>query len=129
MTSLGDDVRVLFDGPNLAHLATLLPDGSPHTVPLWVSVEGDRIAFLSAPESRKARNIARDPRVALSIAEANRPLTMGQVRGRVVERMDGAPAWKLIDRISNKYTGEPFHLRSGRAIYLVEVDHAWAEAY
>jgi PPOX class probable F420-dependent enzyme len=129
MAALRDDLRALFDAPNLAHLATLMPDGSPHSVPLWVGVEGDRIAFLTAPESRKARNIARDPRVSISIADADRPLTMGQVQGRVVERLDGARALELIDRLALKYTGEPFHLRSGRVIFLVEVEHAWAEAY
>jgi PPOX class probable F420-dependent enzyme len=129
MAGLGDDVRALFDAPNLAHLATLMPDGSPHSVPVWVGLEGDRIAFLSAPESRKARNVARDPRVCISVADSGRPTTMAQVRGRVVERLDGDPAWELIDRISTKYTGEPFHLRSGRVIYLVAADHAWGEAY
>ncbi|WP_344834261.1 pyridoxamine 5'-phosphate oxidase family protein [Nonomuraea dietziae] len=44
---LSPDVRALFEGPNYAHVATVGPDGSPHSVPLWVGVEGDRIAFLT----------------------------------------------------------------------------------
>jgi hypothetical protein len=32
MVELGDGVRRLFDGPNMAHLATVLPDRSPHIV-------------------------------------------------------------------------------------------------
>jgi hypothetical protein len=52
MTPLPDDVRVLFDGANLAHVATLMPDGSPHSVPLWVGVEGSPIAFLTGPGAR-----------------------------------------------------------------------------
>jgi Pyridoxamine 5'-phosphate oxidase len=47
-TNLPDDVRALFDGANYAHVATLMPDGSPHTVPVWTGVEDDRIAFLTA---------------------------------------------------------------------------------
>jgi PPOX class probable F420-dependent enzyme len=64
---LNPDVRRVLDGTSLAHLATVLPDGSPHTVPLWVGTHGDHIVFLTGPQSRKARNLRRDPRVALSI--------------------------------------------------------------
>ena len=59
---LPEQVRRLIDGANHAHLATLLPDGAPHSVPLWVGLEEDRIALLTSPSSRKARNIDRDPR-------------------------------------------------------------------
>jgi hypothetical protein len=37
---LPDGVRALCDGANIAHLATLMPDGAPHSVSLWVGVEG-----------------------------------------------------------------------------------------
>jgi len=50
------DVRALFEAPNYAHLATLLPGGGPHSVPVWTGVEDDKIAFLTSPNSRKARN-------------------------------------------------------------------------
>ena len=52
-------LRALCEGANRAHLATILPDGSPHSVPVWIGVEGERVAFLTGPGSRKARNIAR----------------------------------------------------------------------
>ena len=52
MTRLPDGVRALFDGPNYAHVATVLPDGGPHSVPVWVGLEGNRIAFLTGPDSR-----------------------------------------------------------------------------
>ena len=41
----------------VAHLATVLPDGSPHSVPIWVGTHGDHLVFLTGPESRKARNL------------------------------------------------------------------------
>jgi len=69
MTALPDDVRALFDGPNYAHVATLMPDGGPHSVPVWIGVEADRIVFLTSPGSRKARNLERDARVAISVAD------------------------------------------------------------
>ena len=41
--ALSEDIRKLVDGPNFAHFATLMPDGSPHAIPVWVSREGDRV--------------------------------------------------------------------------------------
>ena len=64
---LDPDVRRALDGTPIAHLATVLPDGSPHSVPLWVDTHGDQVVFLTGPGSRKARNLRRDPRVALSL--------------------------------------------------------------
>lgn len=89
MTKLPDAVRILFEGPNYAHIATVLPDGGPHSVPLWIGLEGDRLAFLTQPGSRKARNVERDPRVAISVTDRDRPNAMAQVRGRVTERLEG----------------------------------------
>jgi PPOX class probable F420-dependent enzyme len=127
--TLPDDVRALLAAPNIAHIATLLPDGAPHTVPVWVGVEGDRIAFLTSPGSRKARNIAHDPRVALSVTDHERPNAMAHVRGRVVEVLDDAAGWEIIDRLSERYIGQPYPLREDRAAYLVEPDRAWAQAF
>jgi PPOX class probable F420-dependent enzyme len=129
MIALSDAVRVLFEGPNYAHLATVLPDGSPHSVPVWVGLEDGRIAFLTHPHSRKARNLARDPRVALSITNRNQPNVMAQVRGRVTARVEGAAAWTIIDRMSNKYLGQPYPLRQDRVVFLVEPEHALALAF
>jgi PPOX class probable F420-dependent enzyme len=126
---MNDDVRALFDGPNYAHLATLMPDGAPHSVPLWVGLEGEQIAFLTAPSSRKARNLLRDPRVAISIIDRDQPFTMATVRGVVVERLDGATAWEVIDRISRKYTGGPYPRGEERSIFLVEPRAEWAQSY
>ncbi|GAA4958155.1 PPOX class F420-dependent oxidoreductase [Yinghuangia aomiensis] len=124
-----EDVRALVAGTNIAHLATLLPDGSPHSVPLWVGLEGDRIAFLTSPESRKARNVAKDPRVALSLLDAEQPTRMAHVRGRVVAVVDGDEGWAIIDRMAQKYLGMPYPLREDRVVYLVEVEHAGIIAF
>lgn len=129
MTELSDDVRALLDGPNFAHVATLLPSGAPHSAPVWVGLEGDRIAFLTSPGSRKARNLERDPRVAISITARDNPFAMAQVRGRVAERLEGEAAWAVIDRLSHKYIGQPYSPRTDRVVFLVEPEHAVAQAY
>ena len=83
---LSTDIRRLLDRPNLAHLATLMPDGSPQSVPVWVGREGDHILVCTSEGSLKAKNTWRDPRVALSIVDLHDPYMEAQLRGRVVER-------------------------------------------
>lgn len=129
VTPLPDDVRALFDGANYAHVATLMPDGSPHSVPLWVGIEAGRIAFLTGPSARKARNLERDPRVSISVTDAEQPTTMAQVRGSVWRRLEGDVAWEVIDRISRKYIGQPYPRDEDRIVFLVEPERAWASAY
>jgi len=129
VSELPDDVRHLFEGANYAHVATLLPDGAPHSVPVWVGLEGEQIAFFTDPTSRKARNLGRDPRVAISVTDYEKPLTMAEVRGRVMERLEGERAFAVIDRISHKYTGQPFPLRTGRVVFLIDPTRGWARAY
>lgn len=82
---LDERIRDVLDGTSIAHVATVLPDGSPHTVPIWVGSHGDRIVFLTGTGSRKARNLRRDPRMALSIAPADNPFEPVVVRGKVIE--------------------------------------------
>jgi PPOX class probable F420-dependent enzyme len=124
-----DEVRTMADGANVAHIATVLPDGGPHSVPVWVGVEGERLAVLTSPGSRKARNLDRDPRVAISITDAAAPNHMAQIRGRVTERVEGDRAWTIIDRMSEKYLGGPYPLRTDRVVYLIEPQVAWAQSF
>jgi PPOX class probable F420-dependent enzyme len=124
MTEMTAEVRRLLDRPNYAHLATLMPDGAPHSVPVWIVIEGDHLAILTGPGSRKARNIERDPRVAISLIDVDQPHMSVLIRGQVVEVVDGDRAWEIIDRISQKYIGQPYPLRTGRIVFLIKPDHA-----
>ena len=123
MAPLPDEVRELFEGPNFGHLATTLPDGCPHTVAVWVGVEGDHVVFFTQTGSRKARNLARDPRVAISIVDGENPYRGANLRGRVAGTVEGNEALEIIDRLSEKYTGEPFPMRSG-TVYLIEPERS-----
>ena len=126
---LPDDVRALFEAPNYAHVATILPGGEPHSVPMWVGIEDDKIAFLTSPSSRKARNLTADPRVAISVTDHGNPYLMAQVRGHVAIRVDGDSAWEIIDRLARKYTGQPYAPRTDRIVFLIEADHAHAQGF
>ena len=120
---MNDEVRGLLAGPNIAHIATVLPDGSPHSVAVWAGLSEDRAYFFTQEHSRKARNLREDPRVAISMVDRKNPYITGWLRGRVVETLDGELALVLIDELSTKYTGKPFPMRSG-TVYLIEAERS-----
>ena len=122
---LSQEIKQLLDRPNFAHLATLMPDGSPQSVPVWVGREGDRILVCTGEGSLKASNTRRDPRVALSIVDFHDPYMEAQIRGRVVERRPD-PDLAIMDPVSRKYTGKPFPFRNpeGRVALVIEVEKA-----
>lgn len=120
---LDPDVRRVLDGASIAHLATLLPDGSPHATPVFVGAQGDRIVVFTGPGSRKAGNLRLDPRLALSIAPADNPFRPVAIRGRVVEWIEGEAAWPIIDRLAVKYTGAPYPRSQERVVAVVEPEH------
>ncbi len=117
---LDPDVRDVLDGTSLAHLATVLPDGSPHAVPVYVGTRGDRIVFLTGPHTRKARNLRRDPRVALSLAPADNPFRPVSIRGRVVEWLEGDAAWEIVDELAIRCTGAPYPRSQERVVAIIE---------
>jgi PPOX class probable F420-dependent enzyme len=123
MTALDPNVRRVLDGTPIAHLATVLPDGSPHAVPVWIGTHDDRIVFLTGPGSRKARNLRRDPRVAVSVAPADNPFEPVVIRGRVVEWIDGDAGWAIVDELSTKYLGGPYPRDQERVVAVIEPDH------
>jgi PPOX class probable F420-dependent enzyme len=122
---LSPEIKQLLDRPNFAHLATVMPDGSPHSVPVWVGRDGDRILVCTGDGSLKARNTRRDPRVALSIVDGRDPYMEAQLRGRVVERRPD-PDLRWMDPISHKYIGQPFPFRdpAGRVALVIEIEKA-----
>jgi PPOX class probable F420-dependent enzyme len=105
MVKLTAAVKALLDAPNFAHLATLMPDGSPHVTVVWLDTDGDLIRFNTAEGRVKPRNLRRDPRVAISVIDQNNPYAWVSIRGRVVELTpEGADAH--IDRLAGKYLGQ-----------------------
>jgi len=117
---IDNDVRRHLEGTSVAHIATVQPDGSPHAVPIWIGTEGEHIVFLTGPNARKAQNLRRDPRVALSMAPAENPLAPVIVRGRVVRWLEGDEAWEICDRLAMKYIGQPYPRDDERVVAMIE---------
>lgn len=123
---LSDDIKTLVRGANFAHLATLMPDGSPQAAPVWVDLEGDRILVGTGEGSLKARNTKRDARVALSLVAYDNPYVEAQLRGRVAERWTDTD-FKIMDRISRKYVRKEFPMRDNpdkRVVLVIEIERA-----
>jgi hypothetical protein len=69
---------------------------------------------------RKARNLRRDPRLALSIAPVDNPFEPVVLRGRVVDWIEGDAAWEIIDRLSVQYAGAPYPRGQERVVAVIE---------
>jgi PPOX class probable F420-dependent enzyme len=123
--ALSNEITQLVDRANFAHFSTLLPDGSPHSDPVWIAREADRIVICTSENTLKAKNTRRDPRVAISIVDFDDPYNEVQLRGRVVEHRPD-PELKAADLVSRKYTGKPFPMRSpeGRVALIIEINKA-----
>jgi PPOX class probable F420-dependent enzyme len=121
---LNDEQREVLKRPNYAHLATLMPDGSPHVSPVWIDVDGDVVLVNTAAGRMKERNVRRDPRVALSVRDQERIEDEVTIRGRVVG-MTREGAIAHINALSNKYRGKDFDLPAGqvRLLLRIEPDH------
>ncbi|HEY7291806.1 MAG TPA: PPOX class F420-dependent oxidoreductase [Vicinamibacterales bacterium] len=95
----------LFRKPTFAHVATLNADGSPQVTPVWVDFDGTHVVINTARGRVKAKNLEREPRVALSITDPENPYRYIAVQGRVVDMTEtGGDAH--IDKLAKKYLGK-----------------------
>ena len=123
MKELSDDAKRLLDAPNFAHLCTLMPDGSPKSEPVWVMREGDRMLITTDAKSLKAKNVAKDDRISISLVSYDNPYDQLLVRGRVAEvRPDDDLA--VMDAMSQKYLNTDFPRRkwSQRVVFAIEAE-------
>jgi PPOX class probable F420-dependent enzyme len=121
--ALDTDLVALLDGTPIAHVATVLPDGAPHSVPVWVGTHEDHVVIMTGPGSQKARNLRRDPRVAISLTPADNPFSPVVLRGRVVTWLSGEEGWAVVDAIAEKYTHAPYDRDQERVVGMIAVDH------
>ena len=126
MADLTDKSRALIDAPNYAFLATVDEDGAPQVSPVWIDRDDDTILVNTGTGRVKDRNMRRDPRVALSIATEGNAYDKVDIRGHVVEIVEGEEADRHIDKLAKKYTGEDRYpdRREGedRVIFRIEAD-------
>ncbi len=89
----------------LAHLATVMPDGSPQNTPVWFDYVGGKIRVNSALGRTKVRNMKEGAKVALSISDPGNPDRYVQLRGTVTKVSQDDAAAAHIDALAFKYMG------------------------
>ena len=103
-TTFTPGAREIFDKKVLAHVACLDQSGAPHVTPVWVGLDGDDVIINTALGRAKARYLASDPRVAVSLADPDNPYSCVALRGRVTGfTTEGAD--EVIDAFAKKYLG------------------------
>ncbi|MBN9790898.1 PPOX class F420-dependent oxidoreductase [Pseudonocardia sp. TMWB2A] len=104
---LPDDLVDLLRRASPCWVATTMPDGSPQLAQTWCDTDGEHILINTVETHQKARNLARDPRVSVAVADPDQPMRYISVRGRcVAATTDGAA--EHIDQLSQKYLGRPY---------------------
>jgi len=128
VTTLDDDARRLLDGANFAHLTTLQAGGQPKSDVVWIGREGDRLLVATDAKSIKARNVAIDPRVSISVVSFGDPYDQLLIRGRVVEvRFDDELV--VLDALSQKYLGPAFPRRKWSSHVVLVIEPHLARSY
>jgi PPOX class probable F420-dependent enzyme len=101
------DVDEFLARPNPAVVASLRPDGMPHTVATWYDWEDGRVLLNMDASRLRLRFLRRDPRVALTVLGDGAWYRHVSLIGRVVSITDD-PDLADIDRLARRYTGQPF---------------------
>jgi PPOX class probable F420-dependent enzyme len=119
VTLTEQQVRIL-NGRHFATVATVNPDGSPEATVVWIETDGTYVYFNTAFPRLKARNLERDPRVAITVFDPAHPYRdVLAISGRAELIREGAD--EHIDKLSRIYKGLPFKFRPGQTRVIVKV--------
>ena len=108
MIVLDDNARRLAKGKNFASLTTLRKDGSPTAQVMWVDCDDECVLINTEKHRKKYESVLRDPRVTVTVWERDDPYSYAEIRGVVVETIDGPRARQHIDELSELYFGRPY---------------------
>ncbi|MFL5732151.1 MAG: PPOX class F420-dependent oxidoreductase [Chloroflexia bacterium] len=97
-----DSYKDLLRSTAVANVATIGPHGEPQVNPVWFDWDGETLLFSQTKTRQKIKNIAREPRVAISIVDPANPYRYLEIRGVVVEVVDDSNN-KFINSMAKKY--------------------------
>lgn len=112
-----EETRKLLDGRNFATVATLNADGGPQTSVVWILRDGEAVLFSTTAGRQKARNLARDPRVSLTVFDIENPYHSVDIRGTVELLEDREKS--LPRKLSRKYLDEDPPPEPGETLRLI----------
>jgi len=104
---LPSELIELLRAPSPCFVTTLMSDGSPQITEVWVDTDGDHVVINSWEGSLKLRNVGRDPRIAVAVADKDNIIRYVSVRGEVISiTTEGAE--DHINELSRKYLGTDY---------------------
>lgn len=129
--ALDPDLKDLAQAKNFAALTTLMPDGHPQTQIMWVGANDEHVIINTQLDRQKYRNVLADPRVTVTVFDADNPYRYVEARGRVARTQDGAAAAASIDELSRKYTGGDYGMgpTDRRVILCIDVERVHKNGY
>ena len=109
MGTIPPDQTALFEKRTFAHVATLMPNGTPHVTPVWIDYDeaADRLLVNTERGRQKERNVREDPRVGVSMLDPDDPYSYLSVVGEVDE-ITTEGAREHIDQLSQRYVGTDY---------------------
>jgi PPOX class probable F420-dependent enzyme len=119
---MDNDLKTLATGKNFAALTTLAADGQPRTHIMWVDADDEHLLINTEVHRSKFKDIERDPRVTVTVVNAENPYQYVEARGKVVGTTTGPDAKAHIDRLAKKYTDAdtyPGEIQSERVIVTI----------
>jgi PPOX class probable F420-dependent enzyme len=124
--ALPDALLEVLRAKPICFVTTLMPDGSPQISQTWAGTDGEHVLINTVDTHQKTRNIKRDPRIAIGVADPAAPARYWALRGRVVDATTEG-ARESIDELSQKYLGRPYPGFGGsseqqRVLLKIEID-------
>ena len=111
--NLPEGLISLLRQPSTCFLTTLMPDGAPQMTQTWVDTDGEHVVINTVQGFQKVKNVERDPRVAVCVADPSSPRSYYEVRGRVVKVTTEGGA-EHIEALAQRYLGAPYPWFGGR---------------
>jgi PPOX class probable F420-dependent enzyme len=125
MITLPPKLLDLLGRPSPCFIATTMPDGSPQLTQTWVGTDGEHILINTVEGYQKVKNVERDPRVAVTVADPENVTDYFSIRGRVVD-ITPKGGTESIEELAQKYIGGPYPWFGGRdqvrVILTIEVE-------
>lgn len=106
--TIDSDLKTLATAKNFAALSTLSASGQPRTHVMWIDADDEHLLINTEAHRAKFRDMERDPRVTVTVINAENAYQYVEARGRVVDVVRGDAANAHIDAVSQRYTGQDY---------------------
>lgn len=103
------EVTELLEGKPIGHIATIMPDGSPHLVPVWIGYDGKHFLVAGQRDKQRHVNVSADPRVALTVLDPVDPHGTAYLIHGEVEHVSADGGREFLDEMTEKYVGADEH--------------------